>query len=511
MTKRFPLYLISGLLALCLTAACNDDPSEVSIVDGDFNNCAISSFSLAKDDSILRSLDSVYFSINLIEAEIYNADSLPKGTDISRFVVNVSAPAASTIEMSFKSRFTGNDTTVNITNNPGDSINFAAGPVKMTVTSYNGQTKRDYNVSVLVHNIDADTLYWDRLQQVSFPKEATAQKTVLYSGTPHTLLAGNDGSYYLCTTSSPESYDAWQTAASSVPANADINSFSATDDALYITDTDGALYRSTDGLSWTATGATMHCVYGGYGTTLLGARHDSDNWRHVTYPATDERIVAPDCPVRGTSQLIIYQTKWSTSDMAIMVGGMDSSNRYSGETWAYDGSRWDRISTTGIDEREGVTLIPYSTPRLSTNSWKVTEQSALLAMGGEYETEDGIQAAKTVYVSYDFGITWKIADSYLQFPEDYPGFSSAQAYVIDYTLHARSTFGDGAWRDLQVRGIPCWAQPAAGPDTHSRVSRPVTSWECPYIFLFGGKEADGTLIPCVTRGVINRFTFQPIY
>ena len=167
MTKRFPLYLIAGILALCLTAACNDDPSETTILEGDYNNCAISTFSLAKDDSILRALDSVYFSIDLIDAKIYNADSLPKGTDISKFIVNVTAPAASAIELSFKSRFTGNDTTVNITENPGDSINFAAGPVKMTVTSYNGQAKRDYDISVLVHTMDADTLYWDRLQQLS--------------------------------------------------------------------------------------------------------------------------------------------------------------------------------------------------------------------------------------------------------------------------------------------------------------------------------------------------------
>ena len=509
MTKRFPLYLISGVLALCFTAACNDDPTETAILEGDYNNCAISSFSLAKDDSILRSLDSVFFSIDLVKAEIYNADSLPKGTDISRFVVNVSAPAASKIELSFKSRFTGNDTTVNITENPGDSINFAAGPVKMAVTSYNGQTKRDYNINVLVHTIDADTLYWDRLQQVSFPKTANAQKTVMYSGKPHTLLSGTDDSWYLSTTDSPEDYSSWQTATSAVPDGADINTFSATDNALFIADTDGKLYTSTDGNAWTATGATVHCVYGGYGSTLLGARHDSDGWKHVTYPASTERAVAADCPVSGTSQLVIYQTKWSTSDMAIMIGGKDSSNRYSGEAWAYDGNVWSRISTTGIDEREGVSLFPYSTPRLSSTSWRVTEQSALLAMGGEYETENGIEADKTVYISYDFGITWMEADSYLQFPEDYPDFSSAQALVIDYTLHARSTFGDGAWRSLDVRGIPCWAYPM--DDARSRVSKPVTSWECTYIFLFGGKKADGSLIPYVTRGVINRFTFQPLY
>ena len=99
MTKRFPLYLIAGILALCLTAACNDDPSETTILEDDSNNCAISTFSLAKDDSILRALDSVYFSIDLIDAKIYNADSLPKATDISKFIVSVTAPAASAIEL----------------------------------------------------------------------------------------------------------------------------------------------------------------------------------------------------------------------------------------------------------------------------------------------------------------------------------------------------------------------------------------------------------------------------
>ena len=315
MTKRFPLYLIAGILALCLTAACNDDPSETTILEDDSNNCAISTFSLAKDDSILRALDSVYFSIDLIDAKIYNADSLPKGTDISKFIVNVTAPAASAIELSFKSRFTGNDTTVNITENPGDSINFAAGPVKMTVTSYNGQAKRDYDISVLVHTMDADTLYWDRLQQVSFPKAASAQKTVMYGSRPHTLLAGTDGKHYLCTTDSPEAYDAWHTAVSSLPSGADISTFSATDNALYIATADGALYSSADGLTWTPTGARMHCLYGGYGSTLLGARRDSDGWKHVTWPATTERAVPADCPVSGTSQLIIYQTKWSTSEI----------------------------------------------------------------------------------------------------------------------------------------------------------------------------------------------------
>lgn len=504
MTKRYPLYLLAGLIALCLSTACNDDATS-TVVEGDYNNCAISSFSLSANEKILNALDSVFFSIDMVNARVFNADSLPKGTDITRFVVDVSAPAASSVTLTYKSRFTANDTTTNLTDNPGDSINFAGGPVKMTVTSYNGLDKRDYYISVNVHKMVSDTLYWAQMQRVAFPKDATAQKTVMFGGKTVTMLAGTDGNSYKCTTDDPSANE-WTVTAVTLPDGADINTFAATDDALFITCAGGALHTSADGATWTATGEKMHCIYGGYGATLLGARHDSDGWKHVTYPATTDNAVPAGCPVSGTSQLVNYQTKWSSTPMAIMIGGKDSSNNLTGEAWAYDGNVWARISTAGIPARSGVTLFPYSTPRVDSSNWRVTEQSALLAAGGLTETDDTYAASTKVYISYDFGITWKEADSYLQFPNDYTAFYGAQAFVIDYTLTSRST--DGDWTDMPVNSLPLWANPIA---VRSRVSKPVISWECPYIFLFGGSKADGTLIPSVTRGVINRFTFQPLY
>ncbi len=157
MTKRFPLYLTIALLISCFTAGCNDDTSDMAVLEGDYYNCSISSFSLSKDDSVLRALDSVFFSIDLINAEIYNADSLPKGTDIRKLVVNVNAVAASSIEVTYKALVSKRDTTVNLTEHPGDSINFSDGPVEMTVTSYNGQAKLKYNIRVNVHTMVSST------------------------------------------------------------------------------------------------------------------------------------------------------------------------------------------------------------------------------------------------------------------------------------------------------------------------------------------------------------------
>ena len=38
----------------------------------------------------------------------------------------------------------------------------------------------------------------------------------------------------------------------------------------------------------------------------------------------------------------------------------------------------------------------------------------------------------------------------------------------------------------------------------------IINWDCPYIYLYGGLDAQGTLHNSVWRGVINRLTFVPI-
>jgi hypothetical protein len=68
-----------------------------------------------------------------------------------------------------------------------------------------------------------------------------------------------------------------------------------------------------------------------------------------------------------------------------------------------------------------------------------------------------------------------------------PKFYGAQAYVCEETL-----------------------TPAAGYYMPRRVSTLVTSWQCPYIFLFGGYNDRNELLPNVWRGVYNRMTNYPV-
>lgn len=480
MTRKTPLYLITLLLSTIFAAGCNDKSADIIETVETYANTAISSFSLQKDDSVLAHLDSVFFSIDLIEARIFNADSLPVGTDISRLLVKLETASAKACEFTFRVPDSERDTTVDIIAHPNDSINFSEGPVKLVVTSFDGSAKRTYQVSVNVHRSIPDTLVWMKATPDGLPttlSAPTVQKTVYYKGSAYCFTS--DGTSCCLALSTDPFSGEWDKESPTLPAGSDINSIEATSDALYLLDSDGMLHTSTDGITWESTGSKMNHLYGGYGSTLLGARHDEDGWKHVSYPASTENPVAEACPVKGTSALISYETKWSDTPMAVTLGGRKADGTLTGEAWVYDGVNWTRLSTGGLPEGvEGITLFPYSTLRTNKTNWSVTRRSALIAFGGL--TSSGA-ATKSAYVSYDFGITWNEADSYLHLPATMNAFHSAQAIIFDTVLPS------------------------------SRYTRPVESWECPYIYLFGGYTGNGSLINEIYRGVINRFTFKPIY
>lgn len=484
MTKRFPLYSLLALFLTAFAAGCNSDDSSTFVAEGDFGNCTVSSFSIGKNDKVLTGLDSVFFSIDLVNARIFNADSLPKGTDVSKLVVNIGTPSAKGCDLTFRKLGTSRDTTISYIDSPNDSINFADGPVKLTITSYNGQSKREYTISVNVHNVESDTLYWDKAALYGLPSTLQApaqQKTVEYNGKIYCLTADAQSAACVAVNDNPYYPGGWTETAVTLPAGAVVNSFCASDNALFILDSDGNLFTSTDAISWNSTGERMTYIYGGYNDCILGVRNDGGTWKHVSYPASAETVVPDGCPVSGTSQMLIYETKWSSSPLAVFVGGRDASDKLTGAAWGYDGGSWAKLSNRDIDAREEMTLFPYFTPRVNRKTWRVTDRSALIAMGGRCIDDGRETVSSAVYVSYDQGITWSKAESYLQLPDYMPAFSNAQVIVVNDEM------------------------------TVSRVSAPIDSWECPYIYLFGGEDVSGRLYDSVWRGVIRRFSFRPLY
>ena len=160
MNRKFLIYLIAAFLVTSVAVSCNSDSDLETEPYIPSSNVAITSFSLVANSKILANLDSVHFTIDLDRALIYNADSLPKGTDVSRMLVELKS-SGSNVEVDMKNctRLTA-DTTFTYSNS--DTIDFT-GDVRIVVTAADEVTKRVYTVKVNVHEMLPDSLYWNRL------------------------------------------------------------------------------------------------------------------------------------------------------------------------------------------------------------------------------------------------------------------------------------------------------------------------------------------------------------
>ena len=304
-----------------------------------------------------------------------------------------------------------------------------------------------------------------------------------------------------CIASTANLQDDWTEREVTLPANADIQSFTAGGNTLYILDADAHLFKSTDaGSSWSDTGAAMSYIYGEYDTEIIGCLRRADcKYVQISYPSAFDASTAPalpeGCPVEGTSTLLIFTTEWSTRPTAITTGGRDASGNVTGASWGYDGSSWLNLSIAPGLPRSGMSVFSY-TARRTDSYWSSTSYEVFLAFGGE--KADGTVSNET-WISFDRGIHWTQARQTLQIPEHFPLLHDATTIVAEQKMTVSATSARSlVWKDYPASPLP------------SRASID-TSWECPYIYVIGGYNAAGTLSPTIWRGAINRLTYRPLF
>lgn len=503
MKKIFPLYLLAAMLVSVFVSSCNDDDeTDYEVVDPSLNAVMVNSFSLQKNDSVLANLDSVFFSIDLDKATVFNADSLPKGTKIDRLVCDMTFSSVRVAEITMPND-RGADTVVNFLTNPSDSINFSRGYVKLHLESASGEVKRDYTIFVNVHKVDPDMMVWNKAATSTLPTtfaSVDAQRTVEFKDRFYCFTqSGSD----FCRASSDDPGAAWTESSVVLPAGVCLETLTAGADNLFVIDSSDMLYSSSDeGATWTSTGASMCHIYGCVDNTVIGVKKTGSDYTHVTYPASTETAVDATCPVSATSPAVVYTTEWSDQPMMIVAGGLTAAGGYVGDCWAYDGSQWSSITIDGIPGVEAPVLVPYFA--FKTNEyWRVTRRSILLAYGGRTATGE---SARKVYISYDRGVHWAEASSQMQLPVEYVPGAYSQALVYNQTMtSSRST---SAWHDVTLAAVPSWYSVVA--PASSRAITPITEWDCPFIYNFGGTDASGALLDEIWRGVINRLEFKPL-
>lgn len=460
-------------------------------------NLAVTSFTLNADDSVMANLDSVFFSIDLKNKVIFNADSLPVGTKINKLVPTVEYSSSSYVN-GVKFIMEGGETRTGETDyldSPTDSIDFT-GNVKLKLISetQEGDFVIEYKVKVLVHKEKADSLMWGDRAYAKLPSRLGSplnQKTIDFNGEAVSLIQESDGSYTFARSSNL--YDSeWQKNAVTFPFTPDVRSLTATSNKVIILDSDGNMYESADGINWSATGQKWTAIIGTYIDSAIGLKSGADGLVYAQYPLKDllETAIDPEFPVANGSNFVILQNKWTTSPVGFFAGGHKSNGELSNATWAFDGKSWIKLAEGGIPGLEGASMIPYYGYRFTNSDYKQTEYPVWMILGG---TKSDKTLNRTIYISYDNGVNWGEGNALMQLPKEIPTMTGCDNVVM-YT--PRSSKLSDYW-------------------TRAGGSTPVVDgdnliWDCPYIYLIGGFGTNGALYDSVWRGVLARLTFTPI-
>lgn len=494
-------FLLIAIATTLITSACNsnssDDPYAIS------SDVTVLGFSLKKDISILSGIDSVFFSIDLQKGLIFNADSLPKGTDITRLIPIISYPStvmSATITMSDGSYKTGS---IDYKNNPSDSIDFS-GKVILTLIAQDGFSTKDYQIKVNVHNMEPDSLTWDKIAVSQLPSrmaEPRNQRTIMFGDEIISLIQEADATFTISKTYDPNKNN-WTKEEIEFPFTPNIRSLSATENALYIIDSEGVLYTSNDAINWESTNKRWKTIIGGYADILLGLRVEGESILHTHYPLLSEASETPidkDFPINGFSNFNTFTNKWSIAPIGILCGGETQNGSLTAQTWGYDGNTWAKLSNHTPPAVKGGTLIPYFVHKQTSMQWITNEYSIWFFTGGI--KADGT-FNKELYISYDNGVNWFIGSSLLQMPDYIPGMQNMDNII--FATELSSNIEPKGWSNMPIKQLPSWYKIKYATDGYN------ITWDCPYIYLIGGQDANNKLYNTIWKGVINRLSFVPL-
>lgn len=474
---------VGTLLATALVpvvGSCNSD----STTEYELSSSAlVRSFSLASNDSILANLDSVFFSIDLYTGQIYNADSLPFGTRIQALTPTILTDGASVIELSVP-RPGRADTVINYLSNTTDTVNFSNGPVGLRVVSLDGKTEYKYSIKVNVHTVPTDTLTWSRpANRGNLPSAfsmVNAQHTTMSPSGTYYCMTSYQGEYSIAYTTNPDG--TWTKSKVALGFTPDINSFTATTAALYILDNAGNLYTSTNnGTTWTSTGNRADNILGAYTNRLITTVKDGSQWSIVEYPGAKKTAAPTNFPVQNASTAVSIKFDMASAEQLIVVGGRLANGELSNRTWGFDGNTWVDLTRGALPYKlENMALTPYYSLGTDSASWRLDRRtSVMLAFCGNNAKGT---PNDTVYMTRDFGMHWTKAPANLQLnTKAVPSRTLTQIYPYTTTVHAAS-----------------------------RATAPITEWQVPYLYMFGGISAQGATYNTLFRGVITRFTFKPL-
>ena len=408
------------VFAVCLLTSCLDDNDDVVLSD----KAVITSFSINDFGTVNGVLYP--FSIDHVENRIYNRDSLPVGTDVSKVSVNVSFDGGAVFYT------VGGEERAYST---ADSIDFTS-PVIFSVYAADGSWRRNYAVSINVHTIDMDSLIWDKVENGDFKELGmSVEKSVLINdkllvfGEKEGLPVVLNGSL-----SNGINFVLPETPLNGITGTVDYSSIVSLDNVLYLL-ADGKLYNSTDAVEWTSLSSehTFVSMVGAIdGRLHLCEESGNDDSLSLVAFAPDQmsesvsgweevqHVAKKDFPYSPSVVTVPLATN-SSITRTTLVGISNSDNEV---------KVWVKLSTenkwTHYEKITGNSKTCPFMERLTVISY----DESLYAFGGKNESK-GLEAFEAIYTSEDGGITWQKQNECIGLPAELKGYDESYACIVD--------------------------------------------------------------------------------
>ena len=414
MKLRVLNIIVSLFITACTISSCLDS----DVVEYEYSsNASITAFSIT--DSIITYYPAVVngkdttlstavvgakypFVINQHEGLIYNSDSLPVGTDISKVVVNITADTQGIYIVAEKDSLW----------EKADSLNFE-NPIQFKVLAEIGTFGRTYTAKINVHQQEPDSLTWTNIN-ANFPKTIQKQKAVCNNNCIYVFA--EDGTQVVMTkTADGKNWS--ELTAIDIPTQTDYSSVMVWGNQFYIL-SEKELYTSNDGLQWIKVESAQKI------TRLLANIHTEHNHKIIGVDHENYYIESEDGVIWNRYETM--PTKFPTSQISSVSYALETNNKLGrivligNNDIATDTitSVWTTLTTETYWTDLLIEDQNYACPRLE-NSQLIQYNGLLYMFGGPKLNMGEAQAFEHFYVSKDNGISWEAITKKVMFPQEF--------------------------------------------------------------------------------------------
>ena len=415
------------LLALVILASSCSEKDNVVSTSNDY--CYISSVILGnvkrkvQNTNVTFSAVDYEMTINQRTNNIENRDSLPYGSQLSRVIATIHFDGST---LAYREKGSNSEWT---SYNATDSLDLTK-PLELFLTSNDNQSSRIYTLKVNVHQQEGDSLFWKQCDNnVAELTDMTDMKAFVLNNKLFVLGQKASG-ITLAERSSTEAEGEWtETPVTDLPATTDIQTLRQYEDMLYLSTNDGSIFSSADAKGWRQEGSTYSAplklvektekYYYAISEGKILRSADATTWEEETLdtdatmlPTTDIRALSVE-QANGNNRIILVGQSGNSDNAVVWNKMWNDSEQEENAEWVYFPITHD--NNIPCPRLEYLNLLSYD--------------GKCIAFGGA-SIDNSKKALETMYVSQDYGITWR-PDKEHRMPVELKGIEGCITSTVD--------------------------------------------------------------------------------